>query len=524
MMAEGSSFMGVKLDSGKGAENVKVFLLQWSHFCLVVTQSYTQMFVDGNFVFGYNKTRERQDEFHVSFGGNIGSFLSENDIQFPDERTGENIGSFHVENEDEFQGGGSYAGDVVNPEVWIEVLPVKDIQDVLSKCLNLSIEPRSSNWKVMGSSVTPLFIAKDIPCTEQKFDYVVLPNKLTFVTNNERCKQYGMTTVTPKTNNNYDALVNSLRVQNTTCFNSGGVRGWLQPLHAPSLEQNCLGITDRGRVKDVSCYSRLCGLCQFLYSRATFYLRGLCSIQEQDLSFHVEKHDDDSSIYFQGIYGHVIVMVNNSWQLKSSKEGIILAELNSPNVIGTKPWRIRSSICDKYEDTEVEASFNSCNKHKSWCSSGHCIAANRRCNSLIDCDDESDEENCKSFSSMRSAAMTSTNSLPKETVDVLLRVEVLRIYQADDCKPIQAVIKYRMIWRDTETVFANINQDSPTLIAEETSPKFWTPELMPTGSPPDPRDCIGEECGDPMSISAYTSNSPMPDSRESPIGGKSDAC
>lgn len=470
---------------------VKVPLMQWTHLCLVGAEKYIQVFSNGEFVWGCNGTKFGPKEITVSVGGGRPWRIGSLDISMKQE--------------------GSYVGEIVNPEVWTVVLPYKDIRDVLARCLDLSISPKQTQWVSSDDAVIRREINKTVPCREPQFDYVILPNRLMFDRNEENCQSFGMVTANPVTTDQLNELFEGLNSQVTSCFDKG-VGGWLVPREAG----DCRALSDLGTERTTSCTSKLCGLCQFKEKRPTFYLRGICPLEHENLSFVVAKQNN-VYVYFQGVSGHVIVQKNDSWLLMSSLEGIILAEFPGLNVFGTQSWVTRSQFCDKPISSQVLASFNICTREQSWCNSGFCINAKQRCNGFADCDDGSDEENCYALASLKSAAMTTT-PLRKKSVDVAISIDVLRILQMRDDLPIQAVIRVHLIWTDTETTFANVNRDVPTKIPMPVD--FWTPVIMPSGQAPDPRDCISEECVDPIEITAFTNDRPMPDNRDNPNGGE----
>ena len=474
------------MKSGRLSSDVQLPILQWSHVCLIVTEKYTQVFTDGHLVHGYNITRTPKNQLRISFGGSI---------YWPTTTATEEFGS--------------YSGDIVNPEVWQGILPMKYIRDSISKCLNSSTESET-NWELKGNTISSGIINDTVPCSEQQFDYVVIPKKSVFEKNYAECESYGMIAADPSTSDQYNLLFGSLKLQETSCF-SDGVGGWLRPVNGFTHE--CRAVTEQKNEILVSCTLELCGLCEFHYRHRTFYLRGICSIEEADLSFKVGKLDD-SSMYFQGVTGYVIVRNLDTWILKSSIEGPVLAKLKNENIIGTKRWSVQTSFCRKAVG-EVTASFNSCNEHQSWCGTGVCIAATRRCNSFIDCSDGSDEKNCTLISKMKSSALVDSTNVNQKPVSVSVQAELLRIYQLDDSQAILAVIKYLLIWTDTKITLTNINRAGPSAIDPST---IWTPTLVPSGVPPNPLDCVGEECGEPLSVIVYP-NSPIKDSRTSPIGG-----
>ena len=412
--------------------------------------------------------------------------------------------------------GTGFVGEIVNPLVWLQALPREDLDEILAKCLKLSIGAKDIEWKKHGSiQISSVDVLK--PCEDMKFDFIVLPNKMSSDINRSQCERYGMMSIELiESQNHFEYLRKYIGEHQNKCLANEDV-GWL--LSNNHEQDNCLELVEASTDRLSCSTTRLCGLCQFPSLRPTFFLRGLCSLEEEDLSF-VSGRYNDSTIYFQGPSGYVILSKDGMWQLKHSVNGAVIAELQNPHLLGTRIWEMRQPFCDKYLGSQITVSFTACDSSQSWCKSGMCISASERCNRFIDCDDKSDEENCDLFPTARAERMVMIDAFPKKSIEVTFEIEVLRVLQWKMDLPLQVILKSRLIWYDSESYFKNLEIGRATRI--EQTPELWRPTLVPPGKAPDPDKCIGEECDDPVIITAYSSQGPLPDDRNNPSGGKLD--
>ena len=99
-----------------------------------------------------------------------------------------------------------------------------------------------------------------------------------------------------------------------------------------------------------------------------------------------------SHIYFNA--------TSKTWILQSLKkpdkymESMFESDYGIP--VGTYKWKARSNraYCDKPTGIIADLTFSACLPNKYTCNSGYCIPLHEKCTTELNCDDESDEQNC----------------------------------------------------------------------------------------------------------------------------------
>ena len=82
--------------------------------------------------------------------------------------------------------------------------------------------------------------------------------------------------------------------------------------------------------------------------------------------------------------------------IKPNKFMESVLKFNSGVPVGTYQWKSRSdrAYCNKQTGNITELTFSTCLPNKYTCNSGYCIPLYQKCNTELNCEDESDEQNC----------------------------------------------------------------------------------------------------------------------------------
>lgn len=476
----------------------KFSLMQWVHICLVVSEDFVHVFRNGILRLGYNQTRLAQDSFEITVGGKK-VLNPETQTQFEE---------------------GSFVGEISNLEVWFEIIPYRDIVDVLTKCKPLSITTKDVQWSRHGEVKISSGSNRNIQCRLQSREMSIVQPSSNYLDMTMFCKALGLRIVDPSMPSEDEDVEYLLNNYNGLCFQGEKTSWVISNSQSNILGRECTTISSTKKNSGAACESHLCGICKFQRKRKTFTMRGICQKQSANLTF-IAANNENSSLYFQGVDGYIVTYEDSSWKLKTYEAGKILAALEGENIIGSSNWTLKINWCNNVAGSKVLVAFNSCSAKESWCNSGSCIPAQQRCNSIRDCDDGTDEEGCvgnhAKFSKATQNTQLNITAITPQNVAVSLKVRVLRLFQTQKDGYLQAVIESSLTWTDTETMFPNIVRGEPTRLPLTLS--IWKPAISPPGFTIAPDACIGEECEEP-SVTVYTDSQPQLDTGNDASGGE----
>ena len=142
--------------------------------------------------------------------------------------------------------------------------------------------------------------------------------------------------------------------------------------------------------------------------------------------------------------------------------------------------------CEKTERFNATIVLTSCRDEEFTCQDGLCISMVKRCNKIIDCpNDSTDEENCymvnydstykKEFAPV---TMVENENIEKTTVNVTVELlTILTIDEIDSFFSCQIIL--HLTWFDQRLLYNNLKQDSNynTLSKLEIN-SIWTPKVI----------------------------------------------
>ena len=190
-----------------------------------------------------------------------------------------------------------------------------------------------------------------------------------------------------------------------------------------NYEINKCSYYDGNKIHSVWCdFIFPCGVCEIPRGK-WYYLKGLCNndldkiydfhyyiygVSDQRPYFKYVFFQDTFNFYFiffffsRGVSKSNIYFNGTSqrWRLQSllqpSKFMETEGDLSSLIPIGSYSWKTGShnSWCSKPEGFTTDLTFSQCFPNKYTCDSGYCIPLHQRCNTELNCEDKSDENNC----------------------------------------------------------------------------------------------------------------------------------
>ena len=157
-------------------------------------------------------------------------------------------------------------------------------------------------------------------------------------------------------------------------------------------------------------------------------------------------------------------------------------DLSSLIPIGSYSWKTgsKNSWCSKPEGFTTDLTFSQCFPNKYTCDSGYCIPLHQRCNTELNCEDKSDENNCKY---MIFGQDYSNRQLPidesGEPCIVYINASVLAFPKIDTLNlKFTADFYLNLRWYDLRLDFQDLNNvTSLNALSYEDNLSLWVPKL-----------------------------------------------
>ena len=259
-------------------------------------------------------------------------------------------------------------------------------------------------------------------------------------------------------------------------------------------EQPNLGVVPKKTdVIDESCFSFLCPLCVIDKPSMVFLLRGLCLATKFSKRFTFELTDEGKVRYMGDTTSMMYYDANMlSWILEDRREFSAKAKstaLEASHLIGSQEFDFSGVPNDECTSGGVEkivrVKLTSCQDGQFTCSDGQCVKMDQRCDQIVQCRDESDEEDCRLL-----ALKTSYNKKvpPIITVNastfspVMVKVstvllKVVAIVEIENKIDFQFTIV--MQWKENRAKFNNLKQDtSLNALTDEEIYSLWLPRII----------------------------------------------
>ena len=285
-----------------------------------------------------------------------------------------------------------------------------------------------------------------------------------------------------KRNNIWYEVEGNVSVANS--FHNWNYPSWPYP------DMGCAYMREDGSwVSLSSCqYGTACTICTFT-NTPIFTFTGFC-IQSPINSVYYLVLDNHSQItHFEGSLCDNILKPNHEkfWmsqiQLSRLKNEnytykLITSTSSETYPVGRHSWEITEARCE-YEKFQNILTLSSCKFGKQFtCSSGHCIDLSRRCNELRDCDDGSDEMNCRlihmptSYMKAQDPPVLSPDGINA----IYTQVQITHVHKIDTINMLVTLTtSTRMRWNDPRLSFLNPRIDRKNFVSEQISKKMWLP-------------------------------------------------
>ena len=221
--------------------------------------------------------------------------------------------------------------------------------------------------------------------------------------------------------------------------------------------------------------------------RPLLTVRGLCSGSAFDTTITFSLNRDGYVEYFGEKNSFIeFDYKNNAWIMTSLPYPKAVAKAASAGhtlALGSKTWVIQNDQCGK-KKVEKVLKITSCTEGQFTCYDGICVDISKRCNSVNDCNDWSDEKECNLVVFPKSYfidfAPFSVDNDRISKVDVEVSVNVVDVVDVSEIRnAVQLKYVLYMEWTDLRLTFQNLQPDqSSNLLTEAQMRSAWYPALL----------------------------------------------
>ena len=276
---------------------------------------------------------------------------------------------------------------------------------------------------------------------------------------------------------------------------------------ANSTTYNCVNILVRGSInddegfevlksgiKDELCFDKKCSLCETPTFTNKILVRGLCEESAYDTEYNYIVADNGTPMY-------VGILTSAIWYDEKRRLWVWI-DRKMENDVATSNSRV-DSLFIGVNAVNFENSSDPCIKDQAikviniklttcigddqfTCNNGLCIPMNERCDQNINCDDESDEIDCKMLEmnknyNRRIPPFTfdyeKNKKKPIEVAVSITIIKFLKIAEVDHLYKLKFVLQ--MEWYDYRLQFHNLKpKRSENALTVEESKKIWIPSLI----------------------------------------------
>ena len=199
-----------------------------------------------------------------------------------------------------------------------------------------------------------------------------------------------------------------------------------------------------------------------------------------DYLYYIEQ-DDMNNIFYEGYKHSSINFIGGKWRITDRvvKNSNFTIETEASTPLRRNVWTTNIEGCNS---ANRSLTLTTCTVGKEFsCDSGQCINIYRRCDSQIDCLDESDEKNCKLI---RLPPEYDKSEPPEvhgreEPNPLHIEVEIMNIDEIDTSSMVVGLtVKIRITWKDPKLIFENFENREKhgfSFVSNKEANEIWLP-------------------------------------------------
>ena len=158
-------------------------------------------------------------------------------------------------------------------------------------------------------------------------------------------------------------------------------------------------------------------------------------------------------------------------------------------VLGKHNWTISGDKyqCSEGQDYKIELKLTACKQNEFTCNDGQCVHIAERCDHLTQCEDESDEQNCKLLvfqhgynKKVPPLVTNGKKTTEKELLPVKVSLTLQKVVAIEEGDySISFKFKINLIWRENRVTYQNLKTDSTNnMLTQEEYNMLWLPLVI----------------------------------------------
>ena len=162
------------------------------------------------------------------------------------------------------------------------------------------------------------------------------------------------------------------------------------------VAENCSAFEtgDLGVAFDLDCSQKLSAVCQD--TKEYFKLRGLCPSSTLDTFYKLRQQLRKGRKMLSGPSGWSIVWEGSKWKVLNKRYPDSYAFANTRMYpVGSYEWLVTGDGCSIESDYRTVLTLTHCEEDQFTCDLGTCVQMEKRCDQQDDCEDQSDEKDCR---------------------------------------------------------------------------------------------------------------------------------
>ena len=414
-----------------------------------------------------------------------------------------------------FEAHQAFIGDLAELNVWNHVLTTDQILK-MSKCNDWSIG-NAISWKkssIKMHDVKMQDVSNGSLFCQSLRHFIMFPEKVALEKAKMTCKLHGGKIAVPSSKEESEMMVNIAKEHKTNCIVDDKVV-WLGIIKRNHVwyeigENKTLGqsYSNWNRIspfpnkdcafmqQDGSWHSTWGSACQWGNALCTicaidntpiFTLKGHCTLSAIDNNYYLSLDGKHQIQYFEGYRDTILSKSNENEIWRFMERGEISTKYTTKLVtgnssenypIGRKIWMMTDPRCTYQSSTNILTLSMCIFGTEFTCDSGKCIDLWRRCDEIEDCDDKSDEINCRLIDMPESYVKTSypPPTSPGKKVLIYTHVEITNVHHVDTINMlITLTTKIQMRWKDPRIMFLNPRIDKKNIVSQQFAEKMWLP-------------------------------------------------